>query len=94
MLGNPVRTCIVCRKSAGKPELLRLVIQNGNVEIDEKKLKGGRGGWIHQNCLQNLKSIKALQFAFRLSNEDVKKLQIGKFVKDLSAINLDKNKEQ
>ena len=43
----PQRTCIACRKVAGKRELIRLVrTVNGNVEVDASGKKSGRGAYL------------------------------------------------
>lgn len=42
----PQRTCIACRGTKGKRELIRLVASPGGVEIDPKGKKTGRGVYL------------------------------------------------
>lgn len=43
----PQRTCIACRRTAGKRELVRLVrTVEGSVEIDVSGRKAGRGAYL------------------------------------------------
>lgn len=42
----PQRTCIACRTTRGKRELVRLVASPGGVEIDPKGKKTGRGVYL------------------------------------------------
>lgn len=39
----PLRTCRVCRRQAPKQELMRLVVQQGHLVEDERKLAAGCG---------------------------------------------------
>jgi predicted RNA-binding protein YlxR (DUF448 family) len=50
----PQRTCIACRKIAGKRALLRLVRTEQGVEIDPTGKQAGRGAYIHpsRQCWQ------------------------------------------
>jgi predicted RNA-binding protein YlxR (DUF448 family) len=50
----PQRTCIACRKVAGKRSLLRLVRTERGVEVDTTGKLAGRGAYLHpyQNCWQ------------------------------------------
>ena len=44
----PQRTCIACRKVAGKRGLVRLVrTAEGNVEVDPSGKQAGRGAYLH-----------------------------------------------
>lgn len=43
----PQRTCIACRRTKSKRELLRLVrTPNGDIEVDHKYKKAGRGAYL------------------------------------------------
>lgn len=48
----PQRTCIACRKVAGKRALLRLVRTDQGVEVDPTGKQAGRGAYLHpyQEC--------------------------------------------
>jgi predicted RNA-binding protein YlxR (DUF448 family) len=44
---RPQRTCVSCRKIAGKHELIRLVrTTDGSVEVDREGRKPGRGAYL------------------------------------------------
>lgn len=42
----PVRTCIACRRSAGKRELIRLVVDRRAVQVDPSGSRPGRGAYL------------------------------------------------
>ena len=45
---TPERTCIACRTTAGKRELVRLVrFSDGRVEVDSTSRAPGRGAYLH-----------------------------------------------
>ena len=46
----PERTCIACRRKAGKREFVRLVCSDGVIEADLRWKKPGRGVYL---CLSN-----------------------------------------
>lgn len=50
---EPVRICIVCRNRQHKRALARLVITEGRVMVDERKILPGRGAYLCDNekCL-------------------------------------------
>jgi len=45
----PQRTCIACRKVAGKRSLIRIVRTDQGVEMDPTGKKAGRGAYLHPN---------------------------------------------
>lgn len=46
----PQRTCIGCRRTAAKRELVRIVrTPEGHVEVDETGKHNGRGAYIHRD---------------------------------------------
>jgi predicted RNA-binding protein YlxR (DUF448 family) len=46
----PQRTCIACRSTTGKRELVRIVrTPDGKVEVDPTGKKAGRGAYVHGN---------------------------------------------
>ena len=45
----PERTCIACRHTSGKRELIRLVSLDGVIEVDTKGKKPGRGIYLCAN---------------------------------------------
>ena len=72
---QPVRTCIGCRRKAGKTELVRLVWQQG-VVIDHRQQEPGRGAYLHPGaaCLAQALRRRALGRALRVSGADAEAL--------------------
>ena len=74
-LGYPERTCLGCRKSASRTELLRFVLLDSEtskmLSPDNEKKLPGRGSWLHQSnsCYQLAKTRKAFQRALRSASE-------------------------
>lgn len=42
----PIRTCVACRRCAGKRELIRLVVTQGTVQVDRSFTRPGRGAYL------------------------------------------------
>ena len=63
-----VRTCLFCRLSAKKNELLRLVFKAGVVVSDENAKGGGRGAYVHRRpeCLRQLVQVGKLAKALKI----------------------------
>lgn len=61
------RTCLGCRAVAHSRELLRFVVVDGAVCVDDGGKRGGRGAWSHPTaeCLKQALAKKAFQRAFR-----------------------------
>lgn len=49
---TPVRTCIGCRRTAGRPDLVRLVWDPAReaVVVDRRQVLPGRGCYLHPGC--------------------------------------------
>ena len=63
----PMRTCIGCRQSKEKKELIRIVKdKEGNISIDEIGKSNGRGAYICENmeCLEKAIKGKKLEKNF------------------------------
>jgi predicted RNA-binding protein YlxR (DUF448 family) len=62
-----VRTCVGCRQRETRKSLIRLVLVNSKVSVDEGKKLPGRGAWLHAKteCLQLALNRKALGRAFK-----------------------------
>ncbi|MFN8494015.1 MAG: YlxR family protein [Caldilineaceae bacterium] len=75
----PQRTCIACRKVAGKRSLIRIVRTEQGVEVDPTGKKAGRGAYLHphQQCWQAILSGNRLGQALRttVSSENRRALQ-------------------
>jgi uncharacterized protein len=66
----PRRTCIICRESRNKRELVRIVRRpDGTVKIDETGKESGRGAYIcrQSRCWQQALTSKGAQRAVRLA---------------------------
>lgn len=66
----PQRTCIACRSTDAKRELLRLVrTTDGSVEVDPSGKKAGRGAYLckTQACWDKGLNKKALDFALKIT---------------------------
>ena len=61
---EPVRTCVACRKEAGKGTLVRVVRKpDGNAEVDSTGRAQGRGAYVHSDgeCIETARKRKALE---------------------------------
>ncbi len=63
---GPERTCIGCGAKAGPSELVRLIVEAGQVVV-ARRGQGGRGAWLHpgEGCLDRALKRKAMGRAFR-----------------------------
>ncbi|MAG35562.1 MAG: hypothetical protein CL878_04865 [Dehalococcoidia bacterium] len=64
----PQRTCIGCRQTGSKKELVRIVrTLEGHVEVDETGKRNGRGAYIHQDrvCWERALSRGAVERALK-----------------------------
>jgi uncharacterized protein len=54
-VGTPTRSCLVCRRTARKPDLVRLAVSHGAVVVDHPALLPGRGAYLcrRTECLDN-----------------------------------------
>ena len=78
----PIRSCIACRKATNWRELLRVVAIEGQVTPDSNRRKGGRGAWLHRECLDMAKQRRSFQRAFR-TDENLSTEALEKFINDL-----------
>lgn len=44
---NAVRTCVGCRQTGLRAELIRVIYSQGNLVFDSGKTMPGRGSWLH-----------------------------------------------
>ena len=69
----PMRTCIACRTSKPKKELIRVVKFNEEIKLDLTGKANGRGAYVCNDveCIKKLKKGKLLNRAFscEVSNE-------------------------
>lgn len=60
----PIRTCVGCRESRDKKELIRIVrTPEGSVELDRTGKKNGRGAYIcpRSECLAKARKSRGLE---------------------------------
>ena len=69
----PMRTCIACKTSKPKKELIRVVKFNEEIKLDLTGKANGRGAYVCKDveCIKKLKKGKLLNRAFscEVSNE-------------------------
>ncbi len=68
----PMRTCIACRTSKPKRELIRVVKFNDEIKLDKTGKLNGRGAYVcnDEACIAKLKKQKLLNRAFSCQVED------------------------
>ncbi|GAB2565774.1 YlxR family protein [Leucobacter ruminantium] len=66
-----VRTCVACRKRATRAELLRVVLHDGRLIVDDRAVLPGRGAWVHPTarCLEQAVSRGSFSRALRVSGK-------------------------
>ena len=67
---KPVRTCLGCRKTAGKYELVRVVrTPEGSVVVDPTGKRNGRGAYVCRNpqCLARVLKTGALARSLKVT---------------------------
>lgn len=68
----PERTCVACRTKAPKWELVRFVVKDREVFLDERAILPGRGAYLCKNCLPKKdqpKILRKLKRALRISEK-------------------------
>jgi predicted RNA-binding protein YlxR (DUF448 family) len=66
---QPERTCVGCRSTAPKEELVRVVrLPGGAVAVDETACAAGRGAYVHraEACLDHAAKSGALERALKV----------------------------
>lgn len=61
--------CLGCRKRAVAGDLLRMVVLDGQLVVDERRRLAGRGAWLHHDtgCLARAERRRAFPRALRVS---------------------------
>jgi predicted RNA-binding protein YlxR (DUF448 family) len=87
----PQRTCIACRRVAGKRALLRIVRTPQGVEIDLTGKKAGRGAYLHPNqrCWQAVLSGNRLGQALRTTLTPAEKAALVEYMSTLPPVEED-----
>jgi uncharacterized protein len=84
----PQRTCIACRRVAGKRALLRIVRTPQGVEIDPTGKKAGRGAYLHpnQHCWQAVLNGNRLGQALRTTLSPTEKAALLDYMTTLPPV--------
>ena len=66
---DAVRTCVGCRARASRAALLRVVVRNNVIVLDDRAVQEGRGAWVHPtpDCLEAAQRRRAFARALRVS---------------------------
>jgi predicted RNA-binding protein YlxR (DUF448 family) len=84
----PLRTCISCRETKSKRELLRIVrTPDGHVLIDDTGKKSGRGAYLcaRLTCWKNALKSKRLEHEFEVAISDEDRANLEAYVATLPA---------
>src|SRR6266481_1627443 len=82
----PLRTCISCRETKPKRELLRVVrTPDGHVQLDPGGKKSGRGAYLcaRLSCWENAMKKKRLEQEFELTLSDEDRAGLDAFIATL-----------
>lgn len=66
---DSLRTCVACRQRAARDVMLRVVVRDAQLVVDERALLPGRGAWVHPTavCLKQAVSRGSFARALRAS---------------------------
>jgi predicted RNA-binding protein YlxR (DUF448 family) len=82
----PMRTCISCRETKSKRELLRIVrTPDGHVHIDATGKKSGRGAYLcaKLSCWKNVLKSKRLEQEFEITISDEDRAMLNDYMATL-----------
>jgi len=82
----PQRTCVACRQTKEKKELIRLVrVESGVVEVDMSARKSGRGVYLcpEKDCWELALKKNRLEFALRIKLSDDNRQILMKYSNNL-----------
>jgi predicted RNA-binding protein YlxR (DUF448 family) len=65
---SSVRTCVGCRERNHPDDLLRVVVEDGIAIPDPTASRGGRGAWLHHDCLEMAVRRRAFGRALRMTS--------------------------
>ncbi|MBL3698922.1 YlxR family protein [Leucobacter luti] len=68
---DAVRTCVACRTRASRTSLLRVVVRDGQLCVDDRAVLPGRGAWVHPTteCLKLAVTRGVFPRALRVSGK-------------------------
>ena len=83
----PQRTCIACRKTGAKKELVRLVcLPDGSVQVDPTGKKSGRGAYLclSSSCWESALNTGRLEHAFHTGLKPGDKQQLENYARGIN----------
>ena len=69
----PIRTCVACRTSSDKRELIRIVrTPDGHVEVDPRGKANGRGAYLcaSEECFESARQRRKLDAALKIGLQE------------------------
>jgi predicted RNA-binding protein YlxR (DUF448 family) len=85
----PQRTCIACRTTEAKRELVRLVrLPDGSIKVDLTGKKSGRGAYLclSKSCWETALNTGRLEHAFRTGLKPEDRKQLENYVQEVENI--------
>ena len=76
------RSCIACRRLATRTELIRTVLIGNEIKVDLTHRMGGRGAWLHANCLKVATERRSFNHALKFEGE-IKTDELDNYLKTL-----------
>jgi predicted RNA-binding protein YlxR (DUF448 family) len=83
----PQRTCIACRRTGAKRELVRLVcLSDGRIQVDATGKKSGRGAYLclSTSCWESALNTGRLEHAFRTGIKPEDKQQLENYARGIN----------
>ena len=77
------RSCIACRKLENWTDLIRTVLVNNVIKVDQFHKLPGRGAWLHTSCYEIAIERKAFYRAFNFEGQ-LNTQEVSDYLKGLS----------
>ena len=79
----PQRSCIACRGVENWTDLIRTVLVNNVIKVDQFHKLPGRGAWLHTSCFEIAIERKAFYRAFNFEGQ-LNTQEVSDYLKGLS----------
>jgi predicted RNA-binding protein YlxR (DUF448 family) len=79
----PQRSCIACRGIENWTDLIRTVLVNNEIKVDQFHKLPGRGAWLHTSCYEIAIERKAFYRAFNFEGQ-LNTQEVSDYLKGLS----------
>jgi uncharacterized protein len=79
----PQRSCIACRGVENWTDLIRTVLVDNVIKVDQFHKLPGRGAWLHTSCYENAIERKAFYRAFDFEGQ-LNLQEVSDYLKGLS----------